>query len=66
MSLVTEKEFFQIIGPRDVHPHILPSRYPYTSVFRTPGGREVGRITPVVDGRGRTCDEYHVSDNERR
>lgn len=45
---VTRCEFFAMIGPQNVHPQIM-GPYPYTSIFKTPNGLEVGRI----DNQGR-------------
>jgi len=40
---VTMDEFYSVVGPQDVHPHIT-GNYPFTSVYKTRTGREVGRV----------------------
>lgn len=61
MKEVTQKEFFDTVGPRDVHPEIVGS-WPYTSIFRTRSGRyEVGRIVQEIpQGKGLPVSRYFV------
>jgi hypothetical protein len=47
---VTSEEFFKVIGPLDVHPEII-GKYPYTSIFKSRQGIEVGRIVDDCDGK---------------
>jgi len=44
---VTKDEFYAAMN-QNVHPTPV-GKYPYTSIFKTPDGREVGRI----DGQGK-------------
>lgn len=47
---VSSDEFFAVIGPQNCHPSIVPGPYPYTSVFKTPCGRIVGKSVGLADG----------------
>lgn len=62
---VTKSEFFaHIMGlTEDCHPHILPGRFPYTSVFKLRhSGKELGRIVGKETGQG--PDEYYLTSLE--
>jgi hypothetical protein len=48
MHKVTKKEFFEEIGPKNVHPQVIASDFPRTSIFKTPRGFEVGRIVSYL------------------
>lgn len=48
---VTRDEFFRCIGPLNVHPHIQPGPYPYTSIWRTPDRTEIGKSVDSYDDR---------------
>lgn len=60
MRQVTQQEFYATIGPQNCHPHILPGRYPYTSEFRTPSGRVIGKAVGQLDG----SDQYFLPETE--
>lgn len=48
MTEVSKDDFYEAIGKLNVHPQIV-GKYPYTSIFKDPGGVEHGRI----DAEGR-------------
>ena len=53
MREVTQKEFYDVIGPLNVHPHIINDKWPYTSDFLTPSGQFRGRVVntdSLIDG----------------
>jgi hypothetical protein len=60
MKEVTQKQFYNAIGPLNVHPHIKNSKWPYTSDFLTPNGQFRGRVV--------NTNEYKSDDgkNERK
>lgn len=63
MREVTHDEFFAVINahPKNIHPRILPTRYPYTSIFEIVNTRqEVGRI---VDGGTNEPSKYFLANN---
>ena len=43
MKEVTQKEFYDAIGPLNVHPHITNGKWPYTADFLTPTRQLRGR-----------------------
>jgi hypothetical protein len=43
MREVTRDEFYAVIMPLNVHP-VPEGRYPYTSNFKTPDGRIIGKV----------------------
>lgn len=43
MKEVTQQEFYDVIGKKDVHPSVV-GQYPYTSEFKTPMGTVVGKV----------------------
>ena len=43
MQETTKDNFFKVIGPQDVIVTVT-GNYPYTDIFKTRDGREVGRI----------------------
>lgn len=49
---VTKEEFFRVIGPQNVHP-TPEGKYPYTSIYKTPSGRERGKsVGYIPEGKG--------------
>lgn len=46
---VTQEEFFRVIGPQDVSPRLVPGRWPYTSLFKTPRGEVRGKVVDMVE-----------------
>ena len=40
---VSKDTFFAAIGPLNVHPQIQPGPWPYTSLFKLPSGRVMGK-----------------------
>lgn len=64
MRQVAKSEFYQSIGNKDAVPHILPTRYPYTSVFKLRyGGAELGRIVGRAEG-GLTVNDYFLPERQ--
>ena len=59
---VTNKEFFDAIGPTDVSPYITTEKYPYTSEFRTRTGVVVGKIVDsyITGNAGLTRSKYYL------
>ncbi len=47
LKQVSQVEFYAMMD-RDVHPQPV-GPWPYTSIFKTPGGVEFGRIVPAKD-----------------
>ena len=51
---VSSSEFYTTIGAQDVHPSILPGKYPYTAIWQTPAreakGKSVGFMEAGVAG----------------
>lgn len=61
---VTKDEFYQSIGNKDAVPHILPTPYPYTSVFKLRyGGAEMGRIVGRTEG-GLTVNDHFLPERQ--
>jgi hypothetical protein len=59
---VTKDEFFNAIGPKNVHP-TPEGKYPYTSVFYDPNRREHGRIVgELKDGTHTVVNRYYLPD----
>jgi hypothetical protein len=52
---VSEAEFYKLAGSQNIHPRI-DGRYPFTSVFLYPAGREFGR--KIWDGKNRHNPKY--------
>ena len=66
MKQVSREEFWKIIGPLNVHPRIEGQKYPYISIFMTPGvygrpGDAKGKIVPNKDSWDSEPKEYFVS-----
>jgi hypothetical protein len=61
MEQVTKTAFFAAIGKQNVHPSIV-GNWPYTSVFKTPGGHVVGQIVSVVpEGKALAVSTYFLA-----
>lgn len=65
MRQVSQDEFFKPIYDKglDVHPSILPGRFPYTSEFRFHRQHNTpiyGKIVDRVEG-GRTISDYFIA-----
>lgn len=53
MRQVTKEEFFARVGGLDVHPRIINSEFPYTSLWefpRQPGKAPIGKSVGRKDG----------------
>jgi len=46
---VTESEYWKVIRELHVHPHVVGA-YPYSVVFKTESGKEVGKIVETREG----------------
>jgi hypothetical protein len=43
-------EFYDVMGPLNIHPEIQPGRYPYTALWKTPLGEVRGETVGKSDG----------------
>jgi hypothetical protein len=62
MVKVTKDEFFKTIGPQNVHPQIMNSKWPYTRDFKTPLGEWRGRIIDFEVEGDTIGSEYYLPD----
>ena len=61
MKEVTKEAFFKVINQFDVHPQPV-GRYPYTSIWKTRVGLEVGRTVDTEQG-GMVASKYYLLDS---
>lgn len=50
--------FWRAIGTKDCHPVIVPGSRPYASVFKAPGGEELGKSVGRGDHSG--LNDYYL------
>lgn len=61
MNRVSKEEFFRVIGPLNVHPSIRPTKFPYTSDWKTPQGKLYGTSIDHVESGAIITDYYLVA-----
>ena len=62
MKQVTKEDFFKVIGPINCVP-CPEGKYPYTAIYKTPEGKEVGRkVETLVDGKYPPVKTYFLPD----